>query len=110
MSGLRSRRKGHSFERKVANDFKSIGYPDAKRQLEYQVDECIGIDIANTGRFKLQCKNKKAYCSVNTIEEIQADAFDIPVVVTKADRKPARVIMNYDDFLEIVKGYEGELV
>ncbi len=102
MGGKMSRTKGHSFERKIANDLKKF-FPMARRQLEYQADVVCGVDIAETGRFKIQCKCKKSYASVNTIDEVECqNNDDIPLLVTKADRKPEMVVMRWKDFLELL--------
>ena len=106
MRGKTNRRKGHSFEREVANDIKHI-FPEAKRQLEYQTDECQGVDIANTGRYKIQCKNHKRYVSVNTIKEIECDKKDVPIVVTKGRRiLPAMAILPWKDLIDLIRKAE----
>ena len=102
MSGKLSRTKGLSFEREVANDLKEI-FPDAKRQLEYQIDECRGVDLANTGSLKIQCKNKKKYVSVNTIEEVDHGPHEIPILVTKALRKPVMAVLPWKDLITLLK-------
>ncbi len=102
MSGKRSRDKGLNFERVVANDLKDI-FPDAARQLEFQVDQAKGVDIRGTGRFKIQCKNKKSYVSVNTINEVKCDLFEVPILVTKANRLPAMAVIPWKDLLVLLK-------
>jgi len=37
--GKSSRRKGANYEREMAALFRELGWPDAKRHLEYQSDE-----------------------------------------------------------------------
>lgn len=68
--GKRSRTKGHQFERDIASDLRSI-YPKAKRHLEYQDGEANGVDIANAGRFKIQCKRSKSSVPMSKIQEIE---------------------------------------
>lgn len=102
MSGKRGRTKGHSFEREIANDLQTI-FPNAKRQLEYQIDTCKGIDIANTEGFAIQCKNRKTYSPVNTIEEIKNAPHEVPVLVTKALRKPAMAVLPWKDLLKLLE-------
>lgn len=98
------RRRGHDFERWVAQKLRSV-FPDSKRHLEYQVGEANGIDIDNTGEFKIQCKRGKNYSPITAIEEVQLDPLDggIPVLVTKGDNKPAMVCLPFDDFLRMIK-------
>jgi hypothetical protein len=52
MPGASSRKKGHSFEREVAGDLRSID-PGAKRNLEYQKG---GSDIDTSLPYSIQCK------------------------------------------------------
>ena len=102
--GKSARTKGHSFERRVAQDFRDIDFDDAMtaRAGDRAQDEA-GCDIVNVLPFKVQCKAKKDYVSVSTMEEVKVSYGEIPVVVTKADRKKIRVILNYDDFLLLAK-------
>lgn len=104
-----ARAKGHQFERDIANELGHI-FPEAKRQLEYQTDECNGVDIANTDIFKFQCKNKQNYVSVTTIKEITiTKEEDIPVLVTKGNKQEAMAIMPFRKLvtlLEIAYGLE----
>lgn len=109
MSGARSRRKGHSFERETAIALRHI-FPEAKRQLEYQLDTCQGIDLAGIGPFKIQCKKLKSYASVNTIDEIRCnpELGDIPVLVTAADNKPAMAVLAFADLVDLMESAYGQ--
>ncbi len=69
MKKVNGRRKGHQFERHIANLLKSI-FPKAERKLEYQFSQATGVDIKGTGKFKVQCKRKKTSIPINKIEEI----------------------------------------
>lgn len=104
VSGLRSRRKGHSFERWVANKLKKI-YPEAKRHLEYQASEALGVDVANCGEYRIQCKRGKRYASLTAIEEIQICPIEggVPILVTKGDNKEPLVAMPFEHFIKLVK-------
>ena len=103
-SGAYSRNKGHSFERQVAAMFRPF-YPNVGRQLEYQADECKGVDLKNTGEYLIQCKALKKYVSLNTIEEIQVCPIEagIPLLVTKGDHKRPIAALYLDDFLKLLK-------
>ena len=106
-----ARRKGHQFERDVANKFKKL-YPFAKRHLEMQKAEALGFDIDNTGPFKIQCKAYKDYVPISRIKEAPNGKNDIPLLITKGDNKPAVACMYLDDLLSILEdigvAYEGE--
>jgi transcriptional regulator with XRE-family HTH domain len=102
--GKMSRTKGHSFERWVAIQFRSI-YPEAKRKLEYQKGECIGIDLDNVGPYLVQCKRGKKYASLSAIDEVEVDPIEggVRVLVTKGDNKEALACISLDHFLHLVK-------
>lgn len=102
--GKLSRTKGHSFERWVANKFKKI-FPQARRHLEYQMGEAFGVDIANVGDYRVQCKRGKKYSSVSAIKEIQICPIEggIPVLVTKGDNVEPLCVLPFEHFLHLVK-------
>jgi len=101
--GKSQRTKGHQFEREIARMFREIGFPDARRQLEYHEDDAQGVDIQGTGEFKIQCKRHKKYVPVNKIEEIQnLSEHETPILITKADRKEAMAVLPLKDLLELI--------
>lgn len=102
-----SRNKGHSFERKIANEFKKF-FPESKRHLEYQMSEANGVDV-KAGPFVIQTKKLKGYAPVNRIEEVKACPIEneIPVLVTAGDFKRPIACLYLDDFLEMVEGLYG---
>lgn len=101
--GKAQRVKGHNFERKTANLFKEIGFPDAKRHLEFQFSEALGYDLDNVEPYYVQCKKHKNYVPINTIEEIQAPKDGIPVLITEPDRGKACAVLYLEDFLSLVR-------
>lgn len=101
MSGKKSRTKGHQFERDIANDFKEMGWDSARRQLEYQ--EGLGVDLENTYPFQVQCKRYKDYCPISKIEEVNPDKGEIPMLITKGDRKKAVCVMYWEDVQEMIE-------
>lgn len=98
------RAKGHSFERYIARLMQYVGYAQAQRQLEYQINQAQGIDLAGTGRYKIQCKKTKKYVPLNTINEVKAKGDDIPVLIAAGDGEPPLVTMRLEDWLELVSG------
>lgn len=103
MGGKSARVKGFSYERLIASHFKLIGYPHAKRKLEYQVSDELGIDLDNTGIYNVQCKRLKKYASISMIEEVPHQEGKVPVLITKADNKPSMVVIPLEHFLELVR-------
>ncbi len=102
MGGKTSRTKGHSFERWTAIQLRPF-FPKAIRALEYQ--EGLGIDLLHTGRLRIQCKAYKKYAPLSKIEE--AGDTDIPVLITKGDRKPPLICMRLEHFLDILHDPEA---
>lgn len=111
MGGAHSRRKGHQFERDVAIALREI-YPNARRQLEYHEDDCAGVDIVNTGPFRIQCKKLKKYAPISCIEEVVHFDFlgEIPVLITAGDNKPPLAVIPLDVFLDLIKHWPGKVV
>lgn len=105
--GRYCRQRGHSFEREVANIFKANGFPKAKRKLEYQKDECIGIDLQGTEPFAIQIKRNKGYAPVNKIFEIDENSMKryIPLLITKADNQPIMAVLPLADLLSIIQNF-----
>lgn len=101
MSGKRSRTKGHSFEREVANVLKPL-WPDAKRHLEVQASEAQGYDLDNTEPFRIQCKRGARYAPISKLTEpiIPDGSSLMPMLITKGDRTRTVVSMYLDDFLQ----------
>lgn len=103
LDGRGCRAKGHSFERWTAIEFQKV-FPEAKRHLEYQASEAQGIDIDNTGIYKVQCKRGKKYSNPSAIEEIIICPIEggIPVLVTKGDNKEPLACIPFSHFLELL--------
>ncbi len=96
------RAKGHTFERFVAGCMRAVGYTKAHRQLEFQINNAHGIDIAETGRYKIQCKKTAKYVPMNTINEVKGKGDDIAVLIAAGDGEPPLVTMFLADWLELV--------
>ena len=99
--GKLSRTKGHQFERDTANLFKEI-FPNARRAVEDSVVN-EGVDIANTGPFRVQCKRYKGSVPMSKIEEVDTTNGGIAVLVSRSDRERAKATLYLDDFLKLIK-------
>ena len=106
------RTKGHAWERQVAQDFQELGWSEARRLLEYNTRDANGIDLQDTFPFLVQCKRHKDYVSINHINEIQTgDDGAIPLLLTKADRKPTMAVLPWTELKKLIKqAYETEKV
>ena len=106
--GKASRRKGANYERQVANLFKEMGWPDAKRHLEYQTEEAAeGRDLDGTQPFAVQAKCWAKTPSITAIEEIEVtEEYPIPLAILKRSKvgeQPLEVAVMYlKDFRELV--------
>ena len=100
--GKRNRNRGLNFERAVAKQLRHV-FPDVGRQLEFQADQANGVDLRNTGVFKIQCKRNKGYCPITEIEEVKTAG--IPVLISKADNKPAMAVIPFENLIELMEAY-----
>lgn len=97
---VNQRRKGHGFERWVSNFLRKF-FPLSKRHLEYQGQECKGVDLDNTDPFAIQCKRYHNIAVYNWLEEIK-DNSAIPILIAKADRKEPIIVGYLNDLAPIV--------
>ena len=107
MGGKMSRTKGHTFERWVANAFKTV-FPDARRGLQYRDPrEC---DVEGTP-LRVECKRLKLVHSRDIVGALMQAKGDgerheddrLCIAVTKADRRETLVHMTFDTFLSMVE-------
>lgn len=103
--GKLSRTKGHNFERNLAIEFQELGFPEARRHLEYQHQEATGVDLVHTGYWKVQCKRYKEYVPISKITEVQCDRErgEIPLLITKGDHKEPMCVLPWSDMKKIIK-------
>lgn len=102
-TGKSARVKGHSFERKVAREFRELGFPNARRHLEYQAEEAShGQDISGTYPFLVQCKATKQYAPITAIHQIADQKDQYKILVTKGDNLEPMAVMAWSDLKEIL--------
>lgn len=104
ISPRRARQKGLEFERFVCQALRCV-FPGAQRHLEFQSHQAQGIDIDNTGEYKIQCKKLHAYGRIALIEEVQCDRLmgEIPVLVTAGTNKEPMAVLPLADFINLLK-------
>jgi hypothetical protein len=102
--GKLSRTKGHSFERLIAARLRVV-FPAARRHLEYQDAECYGVDLINTGLYRIQCKRGKKPSPLSALEEVESDELlgEVPVLVTQGDRGRILVALPLEEFIRLLK-------
>lgn len=101
MSGLRSRRKGHGFERAIAIRLREI-FPEARRGLQYR-DGAEACDVEGTP-FHVECKRMKKVSVKAAFEQAVRDSNGrTPVLIYKEDRGEEMVVLRFSDFLKLLK-------
>jgi len=102
MSGKAARRKGHGWERKVANLFGDAGYP-GRRQWQRQEGHANPDVLCPP--FWLECKAQKQPNIRAAYAQAVADCPDecVPAAVTKRDRETPLISLSLKDFLELVR-------
>lgn len=110
--GLLSRRKGKTFERWLAKTFREI-FPTARRTLTQQRDSGEAPDISIPGWW-VEAKHWRKVNIRATFEQAvdeakRAKSTDLPVAVTKDNRKEPLVTMRLQDFIDLLRaaGMEG---
>lgn len=100
--GASQRRKGHAFECKMANLFKTI-YPDAKRGLQQSRDGCEVADVDCTP-FWVECKHGIRPNIIAAYRQAMAAKDDRPaLVVTRANGQPIMATMELGHLLTLLK-------
>lgn len=101
---VNQRNKGHSFERDIVNLLKEHGY-EASRNLTQTRDS--GGDIS-LSRWLFECKRYAKIAVYKWMDQAIKSAKEkqTPVVIAKADRKEAIVIMRLTDFMEMMDHVE----
>lgn len=104
MGGRSSRRKGHQFERDVAIWLRGV-FPNARRQLEYHSRDARGVDLQETGPYRIQCKKFRQYAPIMCIREIDCDRDlgEIPVLVTAGDGLEPMAVLPLDELLRLIQ-------
>lgn len=100
----RSRKKGHDFERWIAEKLRPI-FPRARRHLEFHRLDANGVDLQETGIYKIQCKRFAKYAPIACIQEVKCaeELGDVPVLITAGDELPPLVVIPLDEFIRLVK-------
>ena len=107
--GKSARRKGHQFERDIANEFKALGWSKAKRHQENQAVEALeGRDLDYTEPFLVQTKKHKKYVSIGCIKQIQEIKGMYPLLITKGDNQKTVAVMYWEDLKELLKSCKKE--
>tara|TARA_A100001391_G_scaffold62126_1_gene38704 strand:+ start:117 stop:473 length:357 start_codon:yes stop_codon:yes gene_type:complete len=105
MSGMRSRRKGHDYERKIRKEFRDMGWKfcETSRYASKMIDNAK-IDLVRTDPFAVQCKattNNPSYHKI--LDEMKPNMFQYKLIYHKRKNDGEYVIMKKNDWLEILE-------
>lgn len=105
---VNGRKKGHTYERDVAQKFRAAGFEDCvTSRLESKRMDDLGVDLCNTQPWLVQCKAVEKLGAVHdVIARMPADG--IAVVFHKRNRKGTVVSMREEDFWRIVAVFREE--
>lgn len=101
--GKMARQKGLNFEREIAIALRLV-FKEARRHLEYQDAEANGVDLINTGPYRIQCKRGRKASSVSAIKEVQCDEAmgEVPVLITQGDHERILAVLPFEEFLRLI--------
>ncbi len=105
MGGKASRRKGHDFERDIANRLREVmPGADIKRGLQSRGGGAEEADVV-CPYFHVECKVGKLPNPRAALAQAVRDAKPgkVPVAIVKDDRQPPFVVMQLDEWLDFVK-------
>lgn len=100
-----SRKKGNTYELKIAKEFRDFGFVKCKTsRYESKMLDDMKVDLTNTGFFNIQCKAvEKLSSSYHDIIESMPKDNNYNVIFHKRNRKGEVVVMSKEDFYEIVE-------
>lgn len=101
--GKFQRTKGANNEREAVRLWREVGYPEARRKLSQYQERC-GVDLENTGKFKVQVKSGKRIDVWKALREAESEAKEneIPLVMAKKDRCGWVVLVEWKDFKRLI--------
>jgi len=102
--GKNNRAKGHKLERDVVNDFKGLGWSNAKTsRAESKNRDDQKVDLCFTDPYNVQCKATiKCINYVEILSEMPVEE-NANIIVNRIKNKGDFVILGKDDFLELIK-------
>lgn len=101
--GKFQREKGAKNEREACKLWRELGFVEARRKLSQYQQRC-GVDLENTGKFKVQVKSGKSINVWKALEEAEKESkeSDIPFVMAKKDRLGWIVVLRWRDFKNLM--------
>lgn len=101
----KGRDKGHAYERKLAKEFRDLGFSKCKTsRYESKMLDDMKIDLTHTGFFNVQAKSveRLSPCYHDILSSMPKD-YNYNVVFHKRNRKGDVVVMSKNDFYELTE-------
>ena len=106
MTGKRSRRKGHDFERELVRLFReAMPGADVRRGLQYRDGAECGDVTAGPLHIEAKCGKKPPLRPALDQAERTAPSWATPLAVCKSDRDEPIVVIRLDEFVGIVRSW-----
>ena len=109
--GAMSRSKGSRAELELVDILKAAGWPQARRSSDGNAQVERGDIVRGPAGFHLECKRRERISIVEWCHQAETEAHptDRPAVIFRGSREPWRVTQLLDDWLPLVRSYEGGL-
>ncbi len=102
---INSKKKGNAYELDCLHKWQDI-FPEAvTARFGDRSEDAKGHDLINTEQFKVQCKRGRKYRNPNVLEDIEVEEGEVPILMTRADRKKTVVCMYESDFFDLLRSY-----
>ena len=113
MSKAHSKNKGNSYERKICQELREMGYTAQRSSyVNKRLDDDGKVDIETNFPFNIQCKRTEQ--QPNFVEVLESmDDTKRRVVYWKKNHAPELVVMLKEDFIELhdtIKALEEDLL
>ena len=104
--GKAAKNKGRAGEQEVAKILRERGYASARRTQQFS-GKGGTADVEGIDGFHIEVKRQEKLRIEEWCEQAYSDAVDpeIPIVVFRRSRQPWRVVLDLQDFLDILEGF-----
>jgi len=103
MKDMNSRKKGHGFERKIAQEMRELGFENCRTSREVSpLRDAEGIDLVGAGLFNVQCKALERAPAYHELLKIMPQNENYNVIFHKRNRSGTVVVMEKEDFYELL--------
>ena len=101
---INARNKGSAYERKLAKEFRELGYTECRTSREVsKIRDNMGVDLCGVPDFNVQAKAVENLGSVHMILKSMPEEVGVTnVVFHKRNRKGEVVSMKKEDFYKLI--------